>query len=98
MTLTRRAAMAMGRDSLERLAVELQAEVECFQAEVERLRADLGFYGFEGHWRQLDAPVWYWVGPVTTGHDPGSLAREALDNNPSSSNPSPDGCSTGSEP
>jgi hypothetical protein len=91
MILTRRAAMAMGRDSLERLAVELQAEVE-------RLRANLGFYGFEGHWRQLDAPVWYWVGPVTTGHDPGSLAREALDNNPSSSNPSPDECSTGSDP
>jgi hypothetical protein len=91
--------MAMGRDSLERLAVELQAEAERLRAEVERLRADLGFYGFEGHWRQLDAPVWYWVGPVTMGHDPGSLAREALAaDNPSPSNPSPGECSTASKP
>jgi hypothetical protein len=37
MTLTKRAAMAMGRDSLERLAVELQAEVERLRAENERL-------------------------------------------------------------
>jgi uncharacterized small protein (DUF1192 family) len=89
MTLTRREVRAIGRDSLERLAVELQAEVERLRAENKRLNKLAGLQAAYLIHKGLLREFGEWV---EQGMPDSDLS------NPSSSNPSLEARSTAYEP